>query len=51
MRLRILGNCANRGAYEYGPEDIDKIFRALEDELRETRRRFERRKRRDEFQL
>jgi len=51
VRLRILGNCANRGAYEYGPEDVEKIFRAIEDEIHETRRKFERRRRREEFQL
>jgi hypothetical protein len=51
VRLRILGNCANRSAYEYGAEDIDKIFRAIEDELRETRRKFEPRKKRVDFEL
>lgn len=29
-RLRILGNCANRGQYEYAVEDIRKIFNAIE---------------------
>ena len=51
-RLRILGNCSNRGVYEYGPEDLDKIFSAIQAELDDTRRRFEdRSKRRDEFKL
>jgi hypothetical protein len=40
-RLRILGNCGNRGAYEYSEEDVEKIFRAIEDELEETRRKFQ----------
>ena len=25
-RLRILGHCSNRQAYEYGEEEISKIF-------------------------
>lgn len=29
-RLRILGNCANRGQYEYATEDVRKIFNAIE---------------------
>lgn len=29
-RLRILGNCSNRGQYEYTQEDIQKIFNAIE---------------------
>ena len=29
-RLRILGNCANRGQYEYSAEEIRKIFNAIE---------------------
>lgn len=29
-RLRILGNCANRGQYEYAAEDVRKIFNAIE---------------------
>lgn len=51
VRLRILGNCANRGAYEYEPADVEKIFQAIMDEMQYTRRRFERRKRREDFQL
>ena len=29
-RLRILGNCSNRSAYEYTEEDINKIFSEIE---------------------
>jgi len=51
-RLRILGNCANRGVYEYGATDVDKIFRALERELEQVRHKFDDRiKRRSEFKL
>jgi len=51
VRLRILANCAHTGSYEYETEDVEKIFRAIEDEVHFTRRRFERRKRRQDFQL
>ena len=51
-RLRILGHCANRSAYEYSPEDVDKIFATLQRELEDTRRKFDDRvKRRVEFTL
>jgi hypothetical protein len=51
-RLRILGNCSNRGAYEYSPEDVEKIFNTIQEELGLTRRKFEdRNKKRSEFTL
>lgn len=39
-RIRILGNCSNRYAYEYTEEDVRKIFAAIEQELKNTRVRF-----------
>lgn len=39
-RIRILGNCSNKSAYNYTQEDIQKIFYAIEKELRSTRARF-----------
>ena len=39
-RLRILGRCANRQSYEYDSEDVNKIFRAIEAELREIKAKF-----------
>ncbi len=51
-RLRILSNCSNRGVYEYSPEDIEKIFNTIQEELGLTRRQFEdRNKKRSEFTL
>lgn len=51
-RLRILGNCSNRGVYEYSPEDVEKIFNTIQEELGATRRQFEdRNKKRSEFTL
>jgi len=39
-RIRILGNCSNKSAYVYTEEDVQKIFAAIEKELRGTRSRF-----------
>lgn len=39
-RLRVLGNCANRSAYEYTEEDINKIFLEIERKMKETKARF-----------
>ena len=50
-RLRILSNCANRAAYEYTPEDVEKIFAAIQREMEQARGKFERRKGRREFRL
>ena len=40
--LQLLGNCANQNTYEYTQKDIDKIFSAIEAELKETKRKFSR---------
>lgn len=38
--IRLIGNLANRGSYEYGDEDSKKIFRALQKELDGAKSRF-----------
>ena len=38
--MRLLGNCASKGNYDYTDEDIKKIFGALEKELKNTKNRF-----------
>ena len=43
-RLRILGNLSNRQMYGYSEEDIDKIFSAINKQLREVRAKFNSRK-------
>jgi hypothetical protein len=49
-RLRILGNCANPSLYEYTDEDVKRIFRAIESEVRSTKAKFSNSKAPD-FQL
>ena len=39
-RLKVLGNCANRSAYSYTEEDINKIFSEIERRVRETKSKF-----------
>lgn len=38
--IRLLGNCANKSNYDYTEEDIQKIFNAIEKELRNTKSKF-----------
>ncbi len=38
--LHLLGNCSNLSAYEYTQQDVDKIFYAIEYEVREAKKKF-----------
>ena len=38
--LVLLGNCSNTSAYEYTQKDVDKIFKAIQSQLDETKKRF-----------
>lgn len=39
-KIRILGNCSNRSAYDYTEEDVNKIFAAIGKELKSANARF-----------
>ena len=39
-QIRLVGNLSNRGAYEFGDDDVKKIFRALQKELDTAKSRF-----------
>ena len=39
--IRIIGNLSNRSNYHFTDEDVAKIFKALNGELRACRKRFE----------
>lgn len=39
-KLKVLGNCANRSAYDYTEEEIKKIFDAIDRQLKEVRSKF-----------
>lgn len=38
--IHLLGNCSNLSQYDYSPKDVDKIFKAIQTELDESRKRF-----------
>lgn len=39
-RLKILGNCSNRSAYDYSSEEIKKMFSAIENKVRDVKSKF-----------
>lgn len=39
-RLKVLGNCSNRSAYDYSEDEIAKIFFAIEKAVKESRSKF-----------
>lgn len=39
--IQLIGNLSNRSNYDYTEEDVQKIFRALQDELGACRKKFE----------
>lgn len=38
--IQLLGNCSNSSQYEYSQKDVDKIFKAIQMELDEAKKRF-----------
>lgn len=40
LRLKVLGNCANRSAYEYTEDEVAKIFLEVERRVREVKAKF-----------
>ena len=38
--IQLLGNCANTNNYDYTQQDVDIIFGAIEAELREAKKKF-----------
>lgn len=39
-RLKVLGNCANKSFYAYNDEDVNKIFSAIDEQLRFIKAKF-----------
>ena len=39
--IRLIGNLANKTNYNYGPDDTNKIFRALRREIDLVKKKFE----------
>lgn len=38
--LQLLENCSNTSAYDYTQQDVEKIFGAIENELKEAKKKF-----------
>ena len=49
-KIRILGNLSNKSSYSYTEEEVQKIFRVIEDQLKDTKNSFFSKKKR-EFSL
>lgn len=49
-RLRILGNLSSKSLYSYTDNELDKIFEAIEDRIKEVKARFAR-SRKKNFEL
>lgn len=39
-KLKVLGNCATRSAYDYSEEEVNKIFQEIERTVRETKSKY-----------
>ena len=39
-RLRVLGNCGNRQVYQYTEDDVEKIFSAIDKQLKNVKAKF-----------
>lgn len=48
-RIRILGNCANRSMYEYTDDEVNKMFSAIDEQLRVVKSKFKRPRRKFNF--
>ncbi len=46
--IRLLGNCSNSYVYEYSNEEVEKIFSAIESELKYTKKKFDTSSKRNE---
>lgn len=38
--IQLLGNCSNRSIYDYTESDVEQIFSAIENSMKEARRKF-----------
>jgi len=49
--IRVIGNLSNKGIYEYTEDDVNKMVKALEKELKRLRERYRTQKRDDEVEF
>ncbi len=48
-RIRILGNLSNKSSYDYNDDEVDKIFKAIDEQIKTTKARFRLKKKRFKF--
>lgn len=41
QKIRLIGNLSNRRNYDYSKKEVDELFRAIESELKKTKKLFE----------
>jgi hypothetical protein len=39
-KIRVLGNCANRGSYDFSDDDVNKIFAEIDRQLKLVKLKF-----------
>lgn len=39
--IRLIGNLSNKGVYDYTKQDIDKIFKIIENEVENSKKQFQ----------
>ena len=39
-KMQLLGNCSNRSSYDYSEQEINRIFNAIDKELKQAKARF-----------
>ncbi len=49
--LELLGNCANKGNYDYTDQDVRKIFDTIQRKLDETKQRYTKQSKNEKFRL
>lgn len=49
--LRLLSNCSNKGNYEYGEDEVKKIFNAIDKEYAKCKNKFYGIKDKEKFEL
>jgi len=40
LKLKVLGNCSNRSAYDYTEDEINKIFSEIDKKVKEVKAKF-----------
>ncbi len=50
-QMRLLRNCSNKGNYSYTDEQVNKIIRAIDEEVKHIKSEFNKKRSKKEFSL